>query len=157
MYLLRGVDTDDPSAELVHALPWESYETGDCGIPLTRGRWWVQTYAHPSGAALISLDMSDPSAPVVVDRLERDGEWWPHWISLEPGGNRIVLTSGEGNTLYRVLMATLDPETGKLAWDDTFRDPGSSVPGVTFQRDEWPHGAAGPARPHGAVFSRSGS
>ncbi|HSG46174.1 MAG TPA: hypothetical protein VLA43_00040 [Longimicrobiales bacterium] len=157
MYLLHDLDSDEPWAELVHSLPWESYEDGDCAIPATRGRWWVQTWTHATGSALVSLDMSDPAAPVVVDELRREGRWWPHWISLEPGGDRIVLTSSEGGTLYRVLMASLDAETGALAWDETFRDPGSEVAGVTFHREEWPHGTAGPARPHGAVFARPGN
>ena len=165
MYLLHDLDADEHWAELVHTLPWESYEGGDCAIPVTRGRWWVQTWTHASGSALVSLDVSDPSAPVVVDELrleelavpELTGPWWPHWISMEPEGDRIVLTSSEGNTLYRVLVARLDPATGGLSWDETFRDPGADVPGVTFQRELWPHGPAGPARPHGAVFSRPGN
>ena len=44
--------------------------------------------------------------------------------------------------------------TGKLELDSTFRVPGTEHPGVFFGRDEWPHGAAGPAVPHGAVFAR---
>ncbi len=154
MYVLRGLETDAPRAELVHVLPWESYDTDECGIPATRERFWLQTYAHATGSKLISLDISDPSSPVVVDELTVDDEWWPHWISLEPGGDRIVVTSGPGATLYRVLVVLLNPQTGQLALDSTFRDPGSNIPGVRFDRTMWPHGEAGHARPHGAVFSR---
>lgn len=154
MYLLRDLATDAPGAELVYSLPWESYDTDECGIPVTRGRFWVQTYAHSDGSALISLDISDPSRPVEVDRLTLENPWWPHWMSLEPNGDRIVLTSGPGATLYRVLLVRLDPDTGALRLDESFRDPGSDVPGVSFERTSWPHGEAGPARPHGAVFSR---
>ena len=154
MYLLHGLETDEPWAELTNVLPWEGFEVGHCGIPLTRGRYWVQTFAHGDGSALISLDISDPASPVEVDRLSLGEEWTPHWISMEPAGDRIVLTSDEGATLYRVLVARLDPDTGGLEWDSTFRDPGSDAPGVSFDRTSWPHGEAGPARPHGAVFSR---
>lgn len=154
MYLLHGLETDAPSAELINVLPWSTYDTDECGIPATRGRFWVQTYAHANGSKLISLDISDPSRPVVVDEMSMDAPWWPHWISLEPGGDRIVVTSGEGSTLYRVLVVRLDPATGRLALDSTFRDPGADEPGVRFDRTAWPHGAAGPARPHGAVFAR---
>jgi hypothetical protein len=98
--------------------------------------------------------MSDPARPVEVDRVTMTERWEPHWLSMEPAGNRIVLTSSPGVTQYRVLLVTLDPATGKLAIDSTFRDPGSSVPGVSFDRTSWPHGAAGRAKPHGAVFSR---
>jgi len=154
MYLLGGLDTDDPWAELVHTLPWTNYDTDDCAIPATRGRYWVQAYGNANGSALVSLDVSDPRAPRVVDELRMGEPWWPHWISMEPEGDRIVVTSNPGSTLYRVLVVRLDPETGALELDATFRDPGSAEPGVTFLREVWPHGPAGPARPHGSVFSR---
>jgi hypothetical protein len=154
MYLLHGLETDEPRAELVNALPWESYPN-HCGIPLTRGDYWIQTYAQTSGSALISIDISDPSHPSEVDRLTLDEAWAPHWISMEPAGDRIVVTSAPGSTLYRVLVVHLDPETGALALDPTFQSPGAELPGVNFDRTSWPHGEAGPARPHGAVFSRA--
>jgi hypothetical protein len=154
LYLLHGLETKTPSAELIYTLPWDTYDTDECGIPVTRGDLWVQTYAHSDGSALVSLDISDPEHPVEVDRLKLEATWWPHWVSMEPGGDRIVLTSGPGETRYRVLLAHLHPGTGLLALDSTFRDPGSERPGVSFDRTSWPHGSAGSARPHGAVFSR---
>lgn len=153
LYLLRDLEGENPAAELVHALPWSSYDTDECGIPATWGDIWLQTYRHAEGAWLVSFDISDPADPVELDRLAWDGEWWPHWISIEPGGHRVVVTSGEGETLYRVLMVRMDPESGTLAFDSTFRDRGSADPGVLFNRTSWPHGQAGSARPHGAVFS----
>lgn len=157
MYLLHDLQTDTPSAELTRVMPWTDYKTDECGIPATTGRFWIQTYANAAGSKLLSLDVSDPGRPAVLDELTLAEPWWPHWISIEPGGERIVVTSGEGSTLYRVLVVRLDRETGALALDSTFRDAGSTVPGVSFDRTTWPHGAAGPARPHGAVFSRSRS
>jgi len=154
LYLLHDLEGDAPWAELVNVLPWSDYETDECGIPATWGRIWLQTYAHADGSWLISYDISDPSHPVELDRLSWGGTWWPHWISIEPGGRRVVVTSGPGDTLYRVLVVLLDPETGALAFDSTFRDAGSDEPGVSFDRTSWPHGEAGAARPHGAVFSR---
>jgi len=154
MYLLHDLATDAPRAELVNVLPWATYDTDECGIPATLDRFWVQTYAHADGSKLLALDISDPSSPAVLDELTLDEVWWPHWISLEPGGDRIVVTSGPGASLYRVLIVQLDAETGELALDSTFRDPGSGLPGVRFDRTTWPHGEAGFARPHGAVFSR---
>jgi hypothetical protein len=154
MYMLSGLETDEPWAELVNVLPWDSYPN-HCGIPLTRGDYWIQTYAHTDGSALIAIDISDPANPVEADRLTLDEAWAPHWISMEPAGDRIVVTSAPGSTLYRVLVVRLDPETGRLALDSTFRSPGAELPGVSFDRTSWPHGEAGPARPHGAVFSRA--
>ncbi len=154
MYRLHDLDTDQPRAELVNVLPWADYETDECGIPATRGRFWLQTYAHSDGSSLISFDISDPSNPIVLDELIWEEAWWPHWISIEPEGNRVVLTSANGATQYKVLLVKLDPETGALEFDSTFRDRGSGELGVSFHRSSWPHGEAGAAKPHGAVFSR---
>jgi hypothetical protein len=74
---------------------------------------------------------------------------------MEPAGDRIVVTSGAGTTQYRVLVVRLDPESGQLELDSSFRDHDSGEPGVRFDRTSWPHGAAGAAKPHGAVFSRA--
>jgi len=154
MYRLRDLETDAPRAELTFTFPWESYETDLCAVPATRGDYWIQTHAHSAGSRLVSLDVSDPSRPQIVDEISVADDWAPHWISLEPDGDRVVLTSDPGETLYRVLVLRLDSETGRLALDSTFRDSGAAEPGVTFDRRSWPHGEAGPARPHGAVFSR---
>ena len=153
LYLLRDLEGESPSAELVNALPWSSYETDECGIPATWGDIWLQTYSHSDGSWLVSFDISDPTNPVEVDRLAWDGAWWPHWIAIEPGGRRVVVTSGEGETLYRVLIVSMDPESGALEFDESFREAGASETGVLFDRTSWPHGQAGAARPHGAVFS----
>jgi hypothetical protein len=53
-----------------------------------------------------------------------------------------------------VLLANLDRVTGALEVDTTFKAPGVKRAGVYFGRDQWPHGASGPAVPHGAVFAR---
>jgi hypothetical protein len=153
LYLLRDLEGDDPSADLVYTLPWSDYETDECGIPATWGDVWLQTYDHSEGSWLLSFDISDPSNPVELDRLAWTSEWAPHWISIEPGGQRVVLTSGEGDTQYRVLMILMDPESGSLEFDQSFGEPGATQPGVLFDRGSWPHGEMGPARPHGAVFS----
>lgn len=156
LYRLHGVDGEEPTAELVSLLPWADYETDECGIPATHGHIWLQTYANSAGSALLSYDISDPSSPVLVDELTWDEPWWPHWISIEPGGERVVLTSSTGATRTRVLIVKMNPQTGHIEFDTTFRDPGSSQIGVEFDRSDWPHGPAGPAKPHGAVFSGSG-
>lgn len=154
LYRLHDLDTERPRAELVQALPWSDYETDECGIPATYGDIWLQTYANSAGSALLSYDISDPSDPVLLDRLEWGEPWWPHWVSIEPGGRRVVLTSSTGATRTKVLMVDLDPSTGELSFDERFRDEISGELGVDFDRTQWPHGETGPGKPHGAVFSR---
>ncbi len=114
-------------------------------------RYWVHTV--PAEHALISLDITDPDRPREVGRLVLEEGDDPHWISLEPNGERIVIT-GAGELTGRVLIARLDHETGALSLDATFREPGAERPGVDLDRESWPHGDTGGAEPHGAVFSR---
>jgi hypothetical protein len=153
LYRLHDVESDQPRAELVHVLPWSEYATDECGIPATYGDIWLQTYANSAGSSLLSFDVSDPSNPVLLDRLEWGEPWWPHWISIEQGGRRVVLTSSTGATRTKVLVVELDPETGEIRFDERFRDRGSTEVGVDFNRSSWPHGDTGPGKPHGAVFS----
>ncbi len=168
LYRLHALDAEEPRAELVHVLPWSDYETDECGIPATHGDIWLQTYANSAGSSLISFDISDPSNPVLLDQLAWDEPWWPHWISFEPGGRRVVLTSSTvedeaalseetlmGATRTKVLLVDVDPETGGMSFDEQFRDEVTGQIGVDFNRASWPHGETGPAQPHGAVFSRS--
>jgi hypothetical protein len=154
LYLLNDLDTDEPWAERISVLPWETWDTDDCGIPFVVGNYWIQTHSWSGGSEILSIDLTDPHNPAIVGQLKGDASWWPHWISGEPGGNRIVLTNVGGAEKYQVMMFTSDPETGTLAWDESFREPGSDLRGVSFDRTSWPHGTAGPGAPHGAVFSR---
>ena len=44
MYTVTGVDSDEPTVELVQTFPFESFEAGDeCELPVLSGRFWVQT------------------------------------------------------------------------------------------------------------------
>ena len=122
-----------------------------CAVPEVVGRFWIQ----PSGTehALVSLDVSDPDQPREVGRLVLGDTDAPHWVAGEPGGDRLIVT-GYGGLESRALMARIDRATGALRLDEAFTTPGAARPGVDFGRDAWPHGATGPAIPHGAVFSR---
>ena len=150
LYRLDGLETDAPSAHLVHDFGAGRY----CALPVVSRRYWVHTV--PVANALVSLDVSDPVRPREVSRLTLGEQDRPHWIALDPSGTRVVISGGGGTLARRVLIAMLDPETGALMLDERFRDAGASAPGVTFERADWPHGGTGPAIPHGAVFSRGG-
>ena len=147
MYLLDGIDGPAPSARFIHAFAG----AGECALPVVAGRYWVATGTK---TGLVSLDMTDPARPREVSRLALPGGQGPHWISLAPDGRRIVVSGGKIAFETRVLLARIDPATGRLSLDESFRDKGSATPGVSFDRASWPHGATGKAVPHGAVFSR---
>jgi len=136
LYRLHGIDGPRPSAEFVHALG----QTG-CAVPVIAGRYWVIAVQNLPG--LVALDIADPSHPREVSRLTLDADWVPHWISLAPDGRRIVAT-GFKQMRSKILLATIDPASGKLALAGT----------IDFDRVSWPHGATGAAIPHGTVFAR---
>lgn len=144
LYRITGLASGAPGAEFVHG-----FAGGGCAVPVVTGDFWIQSV--PSAHAVMALDVSDPSAPREVSRVTLGSRNFPHWLALDPAGGRIVVADrGDGEPRISVLM--VDRETGDLAVDERFRDPDSERPGVDFGRAEWPHGATGPARPHGSVF-----
>jgi hypothetical protein len=146
-YHLSGLDGEAPRIERVLALDFPA-NTG-CGVPLVIGHWWIM----PVEAAhqILVLDISDPRHPRQTHALVTDSTFWPHWSSRDPGSNRLVFPT-EAHEDARILIARFDSTSGRLAWDESFRDPASGRLGVSFKREAWPHGANGPAAPHGVVF-----
>ncbi|GLY49777.1 hypothetical protein [Lentzea sp. NBRC 102530] len=53
---------------------------------------------------------------------------------------------------HRVCLVDVG-KRGQLSLDRDFRDRGQHRPCVDFDRTRWPHGARGPARPHGVLFA----
>lgn len=148
MYLVENLLSEHPGARLIYSFPWDSYEEGDeCGLPVVVGRFWVQTVQ--STRSLAVLDMTDPERPVLVDELFLGPDALPHWITAEPGGQRIALT-GDGSLSGRLLLLHLDPESGALSLVEDFRSAGATEPGVIVRRTA----TDAPAIPHGVVFSR---
>ncbi len=93
------------------------------------------------GGGLVELEVS---------RLTLDTRFpMPHWLAADRKGDRLVVT---GDNQSWVVVARFDPGKGALSIDQTFRDPGSTVPGISFDRQQWPHGKAGRAIVHGALF-----
>jgi hypothetical protein len=140
---------ESPAASLVH-----EFEGTACALPVVAGDLWVQTV--PALHGLVALDVSDPGDVREVSRLVLGEDEWPHWISLSPGGDRIVVT-GYAGTRHRILMVDLDPNTGEMRVDEDFTDSDTNRPGISLDRIRWSHGATGPGDPHGVVFSRPGS
>jgi hypothetical protein len=150
MYVLSNIETDHPAIDFVYSFPFEAGD--ECGLPWRIGHYWIQTVDTTN--SLHVLDISDPRRPQLVSELFLGSDELPHWISGELGGNRIALT-GSGPWLDgRVVLLELNQTTGNLSVIDDFRSPGSDRPGANMNRETWPHGADGPAVPHGVVFSR---
>lgn len=144
-YYLSGLDTDQPAIE--RTLVLSPAATG-CGVPLLVGQYWIM----PVGDAHVFhvIDIADPRRPRVVSSMPVDADVYPHWISRDRYSDRVVLTSYQAD--HRLLVARFDSVRGILAIDSTFRDAGSTSPGINFARESWPHGETGPAMPHAAVF-----
>lgn len=141
--------TDSPSVALAYDFGGEN-----CAVPVVAEDLWIQTV--PGVHGLVALDVSNPEQLREVSRLVLGDEEWPHWISLEPGGRRIVVT-GYAGTRHRILMIDLDGVTKQISVDSAFTSPGARAPRVLFDRADWPHGVTGPADRHEVVFLRSAS
>lgn len=135
LYRLDDLDGTNPDARFVYDFGYRV-----CGgVPIVVADYWVEPCL--SGHAIVSLDVRDPSHPVEASHLMLGSEAYPHWLALEPGTNRFVIT-GFGSLLNRISFASVDPQTGSLALDDRFID---------FNR-KWPDGWDGPAIPHATLF-----
>jgi hypothetical protein len=50
-------------------------------------------------------------------------------------------------------MVDVDPVTGKLSYDNTFRDENTGALGIDFNRRDWPgHPDGGFYKPHSMLF-----
>ena len=148
LYRLKNIQGPKPSAEFVHAFPGGTSFHDMCFVPVSYGRFWIQTV--PALPGLVVLDVSNPKKPVEVSRFTLDKHYhMPHWVAADRSSGRLVLTGDAGSW---VLMLKLDEGTGKLSLDESFRSAGATRPGIDFDRETWPHGRTGKAVVHGAVF-----
>jgi hypothetical protein len=148
MYLLDGLDGEHPTGRLVSSFPQKAGT--NCAIPVVAGHYYLVTV--PAWSAVVSLDIADPAHPREVSRVTLGANDVPHWISLEPNQRRVVIT-GYKALAHRVVLASFDPATGRLALDRRFHDAGSPLPGIRMDDKVWPHGGKAAGTPHGAVFS----
>ena len=147
LYLVEGLDGDAPSARLVASFPQKPDEF--CAIPVISGHYYLVTV--PAWSAVVSLDISDPTAPKEVSRLTLAPDDVPHWIAISPDQRRVVIT-GYAALQHRALIARFDPSNGKLTMDERFREEGADEPGFRMDDKTWPHGGNAKGIPHGAVF-----
>jgi hypothetical protein len=135
LFVVRNLVSDHPTLQHVYDL---GYRT--CEVPVVVGDFLVM--AAQSGHAIVSLDVRDPEHPHEVSRILLPPDEYPHWLAVEPGGDRLVIT-GYGGLATKARFATIDRHTGKLTLESRTID---------FTRT-WPDGWEGGAIPHGAVFS----
>jgi len=170
LYRITKLETDDPSAELVY----DSGNRTSCAVPVVTGNYWIETvsYGKPEvppldlggpphlaaaangeSHAIVALDISNPAKPIEVGRLNLAAHEHPHWLAMEPGGNRMVLTGFE-NLQNQIVMINVG-KNGELTIDTRFHNSGAGAePGIRLDQAHWPHGGSGAAVPHGVVFSR---
>jgi hypothetical protein len=149
LYRLTGLETLQPSAELVLSLSRPGAGLQGCAVPSVVGHFWVMPIVYQHRVAV--LDVSNPGRPKEVSSLSCDSTFFPHWSSADPSSDRIVITE-QGDGRPRVMIARLDPQTGALHWDTRFRDPGATLPGLDFKSVEGPAGVVAAAMPHASVF-----
>ena len=150
LYLMEGLESTAPSARLVASFPRKAGTY--CAIPVISGHYYLVTV--PAWNAVVSLDISDPSAPREASRVTLGPDDVPHWIAMSADQRRVVIT-GYGGMKHRVMIARFNPGTGQLVVDERFREEGATQPGFRMDDKTWPHGGTAKGIPHGAVFGRS--
>lgn len=148
LYLMKDIASAKPSAQLVSSFPRKKGTY--CAIPVVAGNHYLVTV--PAYSAVVSLDISNPAKPREVSRLTLGSGDVPHWISIEPNHQRVVIT-GYADMKHRVLIANFNQATGALSMDTRFHDEGTKEPGLRMDNKQWPHGGNVAGIPHGAVFS----
>ena len=135
LYLVRDLTSDAPTLQHIYDFGYRL-----CEVPAVAGDFMVQTMQ--SGHAIVSLDLHDPTHPHEVSHIVLPPDEYPHWLALEPGGDRLVIT-GYGALSTHLRFATINRRTGELKLKRS---------SIDFTRS-WSDGWQGSAIPHGAVFS----
>ena len=137
-YHLTNLDSD-PKLERVMVM--QHPKNIGCSVPIIEGKYMIMPIAYAHRYA--TIDISDPSHPREVGSLATDSTFFPHWISKDPGSDRVIVTDqGDGPPMIR--LGRLNSATGRVTWDDRFK--------LELHHVEWPGGVKGMVMPHGAVF-----
>lgn len=142
-YRISDLETS-PKIERTIVLP----DVG-CSVPHISGNLMVMPIAYSH--RIVTFDISDPGKPVELSSMATDTTFFPHWVSGDPGSDRLVMTD-QGDGSPRIMIAKIDRASGKITWDEKFKDPGSNKPGVSLENVNWPNGVKGKVMAHGALF-----
>lgn len=148
LYHVTGLDRPQAQIRNVFSFSVPTQRQGACGVPVVVGHYWIMAVGRAH--MLVTIDVTDPAHPREVARLFADSIFRPHWMAKDPGADRIIVGAENGGE-NRMLMARLDRSTGALAWDESFGGA-DGLRGLSFRRENWPHGPSGEAFGHAAVF-----
>ncbi len=112
-------------------------------------RFYVTALAGAGRVVSMALDDLRKVREVSSLSYGRSSDDAPLALSLD--GRRIAVSDGR-----RVWRISLDPSTGRLRGDGSFRDEQGGEAGVDFERGSWPHGQTGPARARALLFVAPG-
>lgn len=155
-------------AEPVFHLVYDFGRAAGVGVPaLVRDdRFYLQPLSRANKVAV--LDVRTPRRPRLVTELSfgadpddagRARKGGPHYIMLDSANRRAAVSNYtidvpaitiDGDR--RVYLLDFDPATGRIGFDLKFRDEHSGEAGLDFNRESWPHGKTGAARPHALLF-----
>lgn len=135
LYLVEALSSAHPSLRRIY-----DFGSTVCEVPVVAGNYLVM--AVESAHTLVTLDMHDPKHPREAGHLYLGPDAYPHWIALEPNGNRLII-AGFVSLATHLRFATIDRATGQLSLESN---------DINLTRS-WPDGWKGAAVPHGTVFS----
>jgi DNA-binding beta-propeller fold protein YncE len=159
LYVTDSLDLDRPVFKLAHDFGGGSRPSGAAVRP--DGRLLVVALAGRD--EVVGLDLRDPWHPSVAFRVDIPsrgrGKAGPSALAMSADGGKVAVAdyTVDVRTQHldgdrRVHMLRYDEDEGVFTLDERFKDEETGEEGVSFDREEWPHGRTGPARPHGVLF-----
>lgn len=164
LYVSDTMDLPDPVFRLAYDFGAGSLPGGAAVTP--DDRFYVTALAGTHRVVVLSLakvlaprEVSSVRLDQVAGGGDEGRRGGPSALAMSQDGTRIAVADytadvpgyrADGDR--RVYVLRLDPGTGRLRVDNSFRDEESGAVGVDFDRAVWPHGKTGPARPHGLLF-----
>jgi hypothetical protein len=146
LFRITGLEPETFRADLLFDFGGASY------LALVVDHYWIQAVA--SQRRVVALDISRVAKPSEISRVTFDERQQPHWLARDELSNRIIVANSNEQSESRLWMLQFEPVSGLLSLDPTFHDRGDDRPGVSFEREQWPHGHTGRGVPHGSVFIR---
>lgn len=99
-----------------------------------------KTGSGPHWGALDNLEKGDDGFYTETDQPSR----------LATANYFVARTGLDGD--HKVCLVDIAPGDGKLTLDESFRDENTGEECISFNREDWPHGSFGNAKPHSMLF-----